>query len=155
MTKPYFDSQLYHDITTVTFQLRDTPFIDWRANCGVKIGICHLHYHPSDPFLFHSFFQRSLFPFLNFQFFITLYIMIQKFPYRGITSLVLTWRHFLAWLCLTNTAKLLYRKREHEVGLLGDIVGQNNLWSLIYSTTVLHSIWNILPLLGCVLFQTT
>ena len=38
MTNPYFDSQLSHDITTVTFQLHDTPFIDWRAYCGVKIS---------------------------------------------------------------------------------------------------------------------
>ena len=66
MTNPYFDSLLYHDITTATFQLHDTPFIDWRAYCGVKIGIYHLHYHASDPFLFHSFFQQSLFPFWNF-----------------------------------------------------------------------------------------
>jgi len=28
---------------------------------GVKIGICGLHYHPSDPFLFIGFFQQSLF----------------------------------------------------------------------------------------------
>jgi len=38
----------------------------------VKMGICGLHYHPNDPFLFHGFFQWSPFSFWNFQFFITL-----------------------------------------------------------------------------------
>jgi len=32
----------------------------------VKIGIYGLHYHPSYPFLFHGFFQQSLFSFWNF-----------------------------------------------------------------------------------------
>ena len=35
---------------------------------GVKIGIWGLHYHPSDPFFFLGFFQRSLFLFENFIF---------------------------------------------------------------------------------------
>ena len=43
----------------------------------VKIGICGLHYHPSDPFLFGGFFQRSLFPFIIYNFFIHLDI---RFP---------------------------------------------------------------------------
>jgi len=33
------------------------------ADRRVKIGICGLHDHPSDPFLFRGFFQRSLFSF--------------------------------------------------------------------------------------------
>ena len=39
---------------------------------GVKIGICGLHNHPSDPFLFLGFFQRSLFPCLRILVFIIL-----------------------------------------------------------------------------------
>jgi len=38
----------------------------------VKIGICGLHYHPSDPFLF---LQRSLFLVWKFYFFIILVII--------------------------------------------------------------------------------
>jgi len=30
---------------------------------GFKIGICGLHYHPSDPFLFHGFFSDPYSPF--------------------------------------------------------------------------------------------
>ena len=54
---------------------------------GVKIGICGLHYHPSDPFLFCSFFQRSLFPFWNFQFLITLVHSFFKIHYGLCTKL--------------------------------------------------------------------
>ena len=89
MTNPYFDSQLFHDITTVTFQLHDTSFIDWHAYCGVKIGICHLHYHPNNPFLFCSFLQQSLFSFWIFQFFITLVIFIVYIKYCNNYSKVL------------------------------------------------------------------
>ena len=36
---------------------------------AVKIGICGLHYYPSDPFLFLGFFQQSLFLVENFIFY--------------------------------------------------------------------------------------
>jgi len=38
-----------------------TPLKFCMTNHWVKIGICGLHYHPSDPVLFLGFFQRSLF----------------------------------------------------------------------------------------------
>jgi len=72
----------------------------------VKIGICGLHYHPSNPFLFHGFFQQSLFFFWNFQFFITLFqhIVSNENPadlaIRGSTALEISkcslWP-FMAW----------------------------------------------------------
>jgi len=42
----------------------------WDMRVGVKVGICGLHYHLSNPFLFHGFFP--IFLFWNFQIFITL-----------------------------------------------------------------------------------
>ena len=44
---------------------------------GVKIGICGLHYHPSDPF-FLGFFQQSIFLDWKFYFFYHSYIGIMK-----------------------------------------------------------------------------
>ena len=39
------------------------------GQCSSIGGICGVHYHPSDPFLFREFFQRSLFPFWKFSIF--------------------------------------------------------------------------------------
>ena len=48
--------------------------MDHFTDCWVKIGICGLHYHPSDPFLF--LFQRSLFLVWKFYFLTILYVII-------------------------------------------------------------------------------
>jgi len=65
---------------------------DVMGELRVKVEICHLHYHASDLFLFRSFFQPSLFPFLNFQFFITLVYVVFCNPVYG---LILLDMHFI------------------------------------------------------------
>jgi len=43
-----------------------------KSHAESKIGICGLHDHPSNPFLFHGFFQQSLYsPFEIFNFYYT------------------------------------------------------------------------------------
>ena len=56
----------------------------------VKIGICGLNYHPSDPFLFLGFFQRSLFLVWKFYFFIILVLngSLSHFMHQYISGLV-------------------------------------------------------------------
>jgi len=44
---------------------------------GVKIGICDLHYHPSVPSCFMTFFSNPYSPFEIFNFFITLVFFIK------------------------------------------------------------------------------
>jgi len=54
----------------------------------VKIGICGLYYHPSNPFLFCGFFSDPYSPFKIFQFFITLIIATCMFGVQIKTKFV-------------------------------------------------------------------
>ena len=59
----------------------------------VKIGICGLHCHPSNPFLFVSFFLQSLFLVQKFHFFLTFLSPVALWSgiYHDIPKHIMTW----------------------------------------------------------------
>jgi len=57
-TNPYFDS--------------DSQLFNLLNSHRIKIGICGLYYHPSDPFLFCGFFNDPCSPFEIFKFYTSL-----------------------------------------------------------------------------------
>jgi len=125
-------------------------FICWMAaswcflnDHRVKIGICSLHYHPSDPFLFHGFFQWSLFPFWNFQFFITLvYILLYPFmDYAQSRDDSHVFNKFLniytSWSkkCLTKMRKILQERMTRILKDQGEWLSMKIVWLLVWLFT--------------------